>query len=457
LRFGSAGMESGMELNKNNIKNIFGIIVFAVLFYLGVQRFDVVLDIVAYIYKLVKPFVLGACIAYILSVPMRGIEKLLFGGKKARENNFVKKIKRPVSLLLTFVFVIGIIVFVLFLLIPELYNTGVAIADQIPPATDRLVAWAEKMFVQYPVILDQINALNINWDTVSKTIVSFIQTDFLDTLNSTLQVAIGIIASLVNFGIALFFSIYLLFAKETLARQLKKVLFAFLKEKKANLVLRISKLTDQTFSHFLSGQCVEAVILGLMFVIVLSILNFPYAVLIGVLIAFTALIPVFGAFIGAMLGVLLILLVNPMQAVWFLLIFVILQGIEGNLIYPHVVGNAVGLPALWVLVAVTIGGSMMGITGMLFFIPLVSVLYALFRELVYSRLQKRGIQQKLPESNEEGPGDGIVPAIQEDLSKGEQPADASVRTPDKGETSQSKMGSGVGSRRSGMQRKSKKK
>ena len=128
-----------------------------------------------------------------------------------------------------------------------------------------------------------------------------------------------------------------------------------------------------------------------------------------------------------------------------------------KLLRPHVVGNAVGLPALWVLVAVTIGGSMMGITGMLFFIPLVSVLYALFRELVYSRLQKRGIQQKLPESNEEGPGDGIVPAIQEDLSKGEQPADASVRTPDKGETSQSKMGSGVGSRRSGMQRKSKKK
>ncbi len=411
-----------MDLNKNNVKKICGIITFAVLLYLGVKRFDIVLDIAGFLFKLFRPFLLGACIAYILSVPLRGIEKLLFSGKAAKKNKIICLIKRPVSILLTFVLVLGVIAVVFFLLIPELYNTGVAIAAQIPDATDSLVSWANKMLTKYPVILDQINALNISWSTISTTVVNFIKTDFLDTLNSTFQIAMGIITSLVNFGIALFFSIYLLFAKETLAEQIKKVFFAFFKEKKAKNMIRIAKLSDQTFSSFLSGQCVEAVILGLMFVIVLSVLGFPYAVLIGVLIAFTALIPVFGAFIGAMFGAVLILLVNPVYALWFLVIFLILQAIEGNLIYPHVVGNAVGLPAIWVLVAVTLGGSLLGITGMLFFIPLVSVLYALFRELVYGRLKnkgwKSGQREPIEHGHEQGENESSENMPEENLSEG---------------------------------------
>ena len=155
--------------------------------------------------------------------------------------------------------------------------------------------------------------------------------------------------------------------------------------------LEVASLSYKTFSSFVTGQCLEAVILGTMFFIVMSVLRFPYALLVGVVIAFTALIPIFGAFIGCVIGTFLMLVSNPMQAVAFVILFLVLQQIEGNLIYPHVVGGSVGLPSIWVLVAVTVGGSLMGVVGMLIFIPLSSVVYALFREVVYKRLKERGI------------------------------------------------------------------
>ena len=179
------------------------------------------------------------------------------------------------------------------------------------------------------------------------------------------------------------------FQKEKLHVQIRKVFFAFIPIQKAEAFLKICSLTYQTFANFLTGQCVEAVILGSMFVVTLSILKMPYALLIGTLIAFTALIPIFGAFIGCAVGCFLIFMVSPKQAILFIIVFLILQQIEGNLIYPHVVGGSVGLPSIWVLAAVTIGGNLMGIVGMLIFIPLVSVLYTIFREFVYLRLKEK--------------------------------------------------------------------
>lgn len=167
----------------------------------------------------------------------------------------------------------------------------------------------------------------------------------------------------------------------------KKSDFRFYSKTKADAILNICSLTYRTFANFLAGQCLEAVILGMMFVITLSILKMPYALLIGILIAFTALVPIFGAFIGCAVGSFLIFMVNPKQAVLFIIVFLLLQQIEGNLIYPHVVGGSVGLPSIWVLAAVTIGGNLMGIIGMLIFIPLVSVFYTIFREFVYLRLK----------------------------------------------------------------------
>ncbi|MEG2350114.1 MAG: AI-2E family transporter, partial [Hungatella sp.] len=209
-----------------------------------------------------------------------------------------------------------------------------------------------------------------------------------NVLNSTRSAAKTILDGAVAFGIGLIFAIYILLQKETLGRQMKSFLRAFFPKHTTDRVLAIASLSEKTFANFLAGQCLEAMILGMMFFLTLTILRMPYAVLVGVLIAFTALIPVFGSFVGCAVGTLLMLITNPVDALTFVVIFLILQQIEGNLIYPHVVGNSVGLPSIWVLVAVTIGGNLMGVVGMLVFIPLCSVLYTLLREAVRARLSK---------------------------------------------------------------------
>ena len=212
-------------------------------------------------------------------------------------------------------------------------------------------------------------------------------------LQLTRTIVDSLVSGVATFFIAFSFACYILFQKEKLHIQIRKVFFAFLPRQKADTFLKVCSLTYRTFANFLAGQCLEAVILGSMFVVTLSILRMPYALLIGILIAFTALIPIFGAFIGCAVGSFLIFMVNPQQAILFVIVFLVLQQIEGNLIYPHVVGESVGLPSIWVLAAVTIGGNLMGIVGMLVFIPLLSVLYTIFREFVYLRLKKQNIKQ----------------------------------------------------------------
>lgn len=187
------------------------------------------------------------------------------------------------------------------------------------------------------------------------------------------------------------FACYVLLQKEKLSVQAKKVLFAFVRRGRAEAALEVFSLTYSTFSSFLTGQCVEAIILGSMFVVTMGLFRLPYALLVGIVIAFTALIPIFGAFIGCAVGAFLIFMLDPVKALVFVILFLVLQQIEGNLIYPHVVGNSVGLPSIWVLAAVSIGGSLMGIVGMLIFIPIVSVVYALFREIVYLKLRQKKV------------------------------------------------------------------
>ena len=204
-----------------------------------------------------------------------------------------------------------------------------------------------------------------------------------------MSIVSGVVSAATNFVIAFVFAMYIVLQKERLSVQVRKIMYAFLPRKGADWINRVASLAYTTFSHFFTGQCLEAVILGTMFFVAMTIFRFPYALLVGILVAFTALIPIFGAFIGCVVGAFLILMENPMQAVLFVVMFLILQQIEGNLIYPHVVGNSVGLPSIWVLVAVTVGGSLMGIVGMLVFIPLMSVCYTLFRQWVYDRLKKR--------------------------------------------------------------------
>ena len=241
--------------------------------------------------------------------------------------------------------------------------------------------------------MDLVNQVEFNPNKAIQWGMSILGNGAGNFMNTTMTAVGSIVSGVTTFFIAFSFACYILFQKEKLHVQVRKVFFAFIPKRKAEVILEVCSLIYRTFANFLTGQCLEAVILGSMFVITLSILKMPYALLIGIIISFTALIPIFGAFIGCVLCCLLIFMVSPKQAILFILVFLILQQIEGNLIYPHVVGSSVGLPSIWVLAAVTIGGNLLGIIGMLIFIPLVSVLYTLFREYVYLRLKKQHIKK----------------------------------------------------------------
>lgn len=383
-----------MDLGKENIKKLRGLIIFTILILVGLQNFGVIIGAGRFLLKIIYPFALGAAVAFVLNVPMHFLEKHIFQERGWKNNKVVKKLERPLSLVLTMCLVLGIVGLVMFVVIPQLGSTIMSLGTSLQNFVVNLQDWGEKLFQDNQEIVAWINSLEFNWEKMIQTGIDFFKNGAGSVLNSTFSAAKTIISGLANFFIAFVFACYILLQKEKLSRQVKKIMYAFLKKEHVNVIMSVCSLSYKTFSNFLTGQCVEAVILGTMFFIAMTIFRFPYAMLVGVLIAFTALIPIFGAFIGCVIGAFLILMVSPVKAIGFIVMFLILQQIEGNLIYPHVVGGSVGLPSIWVLVAVTLGGSLMGIVGMLVFIPLSSVVYTLFRGWVYQRLKKKNIKME---------------------------------------------------------------
>lgn len=377
-----------MELNKKNIIKILGIITFTVLLFVSVQNIEKVFSFLGVIVAILAPFIIGSAIAFILNVPMRFIEKKLFSIKKLKP---LKKYKRPISIVLVILFVISILFIVLFLIIPELINTFTIIKEAIPRFASQIQVKAQEYGLDNMDFNKWFEDLSVDWSQIGSYIINFLGNGAGSFFSSTVNVVSSVINGVTNFSIGFIFSIYILSQKEKLRSQIKKIMYSFIKEEKVDKILNILSLSDKTFSSFLSGQCTEAAILGTMFFISMTIFNFEHALLIGVLIGFTALIPIFGAFIGCFVGAFLILMINPMQAVWFIVLFLVLQQIEGNLIYPHVVGGSVGLPSIWVLFAVTIGGSTMGVIGMIIYIPLCSIVYTLIREAVNKKISAKKI------------------------------------------------------------------
>lgn len=365
---------------------------FTALLVVALWKFDVVLDVLKTIGQIIFPFILGGAIVFVINVPMSFLEKKIFENVK-KENKAARKLARPVSLLLTIVLVVGVIALVMVGVIPQLTKTMGSLMINITDFIPQIKIWIRDFFHDNREIMNLVDKVQFNPDQAIRWGISLLGNGAGNMMNTTMSAVGSVVSGLATFFIAFSFACYVLFQKEKLHVQIRKVLFAFLPKQKANAFLKVCSLTYRTFANFLTGQCLEAVILGCMFVVTLSILRMPYALLIGVLIAFTALIPIFGAFIGCAVGSFLIFMVSPKQAIIFIIVFLVLQQIEGNLIYPHVVGESVGLPSIWVLAAVTIGGNLMGIVGMLVFIPLLSVVYTIFRKVVYQRLKKRHIKQ----------------------------------------------------------------
>ena len=346
-------------------------------------------------WDLVAPFVAGAGIAFIFNVPMRAIENQLDGIRK-------RSLRRGIAMVLTILCFALIIMFVFELLVPQIQLTVASLTEKIPAFVDRTAKNLMVLVEQNPELGQWIQQAfkleSLNWANILTNILTWLANQVSTVMGSAVNVIGSVTTGIVNTVISLVFAIYCLNRKEVLARQGRRILYSVLSEKRSDEIIRVTRLTNVTFSNFISGQCLEAVILGCLFAVVMAILKMPYIPLVSVIIAVTALIPVVGAFVGCIVGAFFILVNDPFQALSFIAMFLVLQQLENNLIYPRVVGTSIGLPGMWVLVAVTIGGEIMGVGGMLVMIPLASVLYTLAREFTNRRLKEREIPlEKLQE------------------------------------------------------------
>ncbi len=383
-----------MEISKMTAKKICGIIVFAGAVFFLIWNYQAVGRALSFVWGILLPFVIGAVIAFIVNVPMRSIERKLFKDQQG------KGYARILSMIITLLLVAAVITGVVLIVIPRL---GETIKQLIKSANDflpKFKVYADDLLSDNSPLKAQIDSFDIDMSKVTSTITDFVKNGAGSAVTGAFSAAKTVISVITTAAIGFVFSCYLLTQKEQLARQATMLTDAIFPEKVGEKIKYIAKKCSDTFSSFISCQCLEACILGLMFLVVLLITRMPYALLISVLIAFMALIPLVGAFIGCAVGAFLILMESPVKALIFIAIFLVLQWIEGNLIYPRVVGGSVGLPSMWVLLAITAGSSLMGVAGMLFFIPLASVIYSLIREWTYERLEKK---QCLESANEEAP------------------------------------------------------
>lgn len=378
-------------MNFRNKKDILIVITYVALIIFGLVNFDKIIKVLSDIFKVFSPFIIGVVLALILNVLINFIEKKLFG--KVKETKTWNKIKRPLSIVMSLILVTLIIFFVMNLLIPQLKNSASLFTDTLPEYKEDVI----RVMKRFDMEKTTIKTVSEYFDNFSKAITDYIKGNSKDVISLTTEFATSIFSIISKGIIAIVFAIYIIAQKETLKGQMDKIMRAYLKPKVVNKIYEIASLGYKGFSSFITGQCFEALIIGSLCFVGMLILRLPYASTVSVVIGFTALIPVFGAFIGAAIGAILILMVSPIKAIIFLVFIVIAQQIDNNFIYPKVVGKSLGLPGMWVLLSVTVGASVGGILGMLIATPLCSLVYTLLGETVNERLKNNKIAIKVKE------------------------------------------------------------
>lgn len=373
-----------MEPNRKSTIRIILIIFSSILFYTVLQNLEAVRGAMAAAARILSPVFIGAAIAFIVNIPMRLLEDNVYSLIIKKRPGAIKA-RRPVCLILSILIIFGLFALIIGLIAPEFAATVMSIAQTLPSQVNDLIERADELIGRFNLPLEDVNLFEkIDWNSVSRTIVAGLSNTGA-MINKTIGVTSNVLSGLFNFVIGFVLSIYILASKEKLCRQGARLLRVILPEAACDRIFRVLAMSSGVFTKFISGQCVEALILGALCYIGMLIFRMPYALMISALIAVTALIPVFGAFIGTSVGALMILLISPLKAVGFVLFIIILQQIESNVIYPRVVGNSVGLPGIWVLLSVTLFGSIFGAVGLLLGVPFCAVLYCLVRDFVKKR------------------------------------------------------------------------
>ena len=374
-------------------KDILFIISYIAIIIFALVNFDKIIKVFGYVINVLSPFIIGALLAFVLNVLIKFIETKIFG--KIKNGKVWKKIKRPLSITISLILVGLVIYFVMNLLIPQLRNSVSLFTETLPGYKEDVIGILEKFDVGQTTI-DKVGEY---LDNFTKVITDYIKDNSKDVLSITTEVAASIISIVSKGIISLVFAIYIIAQKETLKRQVNKLMKAYLKPSVSNKITDMATMSNKTFSNFVTGQCLEAIIFGVLCFFGMLVLRLPYASTISVVIGFTALIPVFGSIIGTALGAFLILMISPVKAIIFVVFIIVLQQLEGNLIYPKVVGKSIGLPGMWVLFSVTIGASVAGIWGMFVATPLFSVLYSIFSKIVNDRINKNKVAIKIDEKS----------------------------------------------------------
>ena len=392
-------------MEKKTLYQLAGIAAGVVILYCALQNLTQVTGVIGTVISIFSPVLLGFVIAFVLNIPMAFLESkwTIFAEKytkasvakkkkrvrKCTTDSFINKFKRPVCLLLSIAFIVGGLTLILQLVIPELGKTLALLMQDIPEFIKEVIAWAEANADELPMLAEQIAKLQIDWEKTGKEFLTTVANSALGIVNFTVTTLSVTFGALVDFIVAFIFSIYVLLNKEKLGVQFQKLLRAYLPEKPREICLHVAHTAYYIFSRFITGQCTEAVILGSLCAIGMILFRFPYAAMVGALVGVTALIPVVGAFLGAGVGAFMIFMQDPLQALLFVVYLTVLQQLEGNIIYPRVVGQSVGLPAMWVMAAVAVGGGIGGIGGMLLAVPVASIAYTLLREHVNKRITKK--------------------------------------------------------------------
>lgn len=379
-----------MELSKENRKKlalwIIGIIAVCSLIFLGVQNIGTVAGAVKWVIKLLSPFVIGCGIALVLDVPLQFFERHLFAKTKKK---LLLKIKRPLSFGISIFIILGILFGVIMLVIPELVDAIKVIVGIVTDFVNRLLAMSEEEILGLPF---GEYLLGTDWKNLLVSAQNWLKEQGGTLVNTAFTTIGSVVTAVVNFGIGFVFAVYILLSKDKLSYQIKRLMNAWLPSKAGKMLRHTALVASENFRNFISGQTLEAMILGGLCMIGMLILRIPYAPMVGALVGVTALIPVIGGFIGAGVGAVMILTQNPVKALVFVIFLVVLQQLEGNLIYPKVMGKRVNLPAMWILAAVTLGGSIGGPLGMLLSVPTASTLYVLLREATAEREKKLALK-----------------------------------------------------------------
>lgn len=380
-----------MEINKKNLRYIFFGAAGCILLYWLLHETERIKAVWLAVSNVISPFIAGAAVAFVLNVPMRALERPLKGIKNLG-------LRRAIAIVLTLLAVALVLTGVVYLLVPQLIITIESLIETIPGFFTKVQTYVTNFLNNNPELLAWLQANteieSFNWQGMIEKVVAMLSNGVTTAVDMVREAVVGLSTGIFNAVMSFVFAIYCLSRKEILVRQGRMLVYSILPEKSGDETIRILRMTNSSFSNFISGQCLEALILGALFAVSMLIFNMPYVPLISVIISVTALVPIVGAFIGCIIGAFFILMVDPQLAFWFVIMFLILQQLENNLIYPRVVGSSIGLPGMWVLVAVAIGGDLMGVGGMLLMIPLAAVVYTLLREFTEKRLAKRGIPRE---------------------------------------------------------------